>query len=63
MPAPEVLAGLDEIDGLRDVARRIAGGDGPERLAAAVEFVLEGLHLTNQLNKSAGDGRARYGRA
>jgi len=63
MPAPEVLAGLDQIEGLREAAVRLAGGDRPERLASAVEFLLEGLHLSNRLNKSSRQGGARYARA
>ncbi len=63
MSASEVLTGLDEIEGLRAAAQTLAEGDSPERLASAVEFLLEGLHLANKLNKSASEGRARYGRA
>ena len=60
MPAPEYLAGLDEIAGLREAATILAGGDSPERLASAIEFILEGLHLDNRLNKSAREGTALY---
>ncbi len=63
MSASEVLTGLDEIEGLRAAAQTLAEGDSPERLASAVEFLLEGLHLANKLNKSASEGRVRYGRA
>ncbi len=63
MPAPEVLAGLDQLPGLRDAAAALAGGDSPPRLASAVEFLLEGLHLSNKLNKSVRDRSARYGRS
>jgi magnesium chelatase subunit I len=62
MPAAEVLSGLDEIPGLREGAARLAGGDTPPRLASAVEFVLEGLHLSNRLNKTAREGAAVYAR-
>jgi magnesium chelatase subunit I len=55
MPAAEYLVGLDEISGLREAAARLAGGDTPARLAAAIEFILEGLHLSNQLNKRTGE--------
>ncbi len=60
MPAAELVAGLDEIPGLREGAARLAGGDSAPRLAAAVEFVLEGLHLSNRLNKTAREGAAVY---
>ena len=61
MPAADYLEGLEEIQGLRDAAARLAGGDSPERLASAIEVLLEGLHLQNRLNKSSSDGGARYG--
>jgi magnesium chelatase subunit I len=63
MPAAEYLVGLDEIEGLRAAASKLAGGDSPARLASAIEFLLEGLHLTNQLNKDALARAARYGKA
>ncbi len=62
MPAEEVLTGLDHIPGLREGAAGIAGDANPASVASAVEFILEGLHLHNRLNKSAVEGRARYGR-
>ncbi len=63
MPAAEYLAGLDEIGGLKDAAARLAGGDSPARIASAIEFILEGLHLSNRLNKSSGEAGARYQKA
>ncbi len=61
MPAGDYLEGLEEIRGLREAAARLAGGETPEHLAAAIEFILEGLHLANQLNKAATESGARYG--
>jgi magnesium chelatase subunit I len=60
MPSPEYLAGLKEIAGLRDAAAHLAGGDSPARLASAIEFILEGLHLSNRLNKSVRERGALY---
>ena len=60
MPSDEYLAGLDEITGLREAAARLAGGDSPARLASAIEFILEGLHLANRLNKTASERGALY---
>jgi len=60
LASSEYLEGLDEIAGLRDAAAQLAGGDTPARLASAIEFILEGLHLSNELNKNQSDGRARY---
>jgi magnesium chelatase subunit I len=63
MPSAEYLQGLDQIKGLREVAARLAGGDSPACIAAGIEFVLEGLHLRNRLNKSTSEGGSRYARA
>jgi len=62
MLAQEYLVGLDEIAGLRDAAAQLAGGDSPARMAAAIEFVLEGLHLSNRLNKQVGERGTVYAR-
>jgi magnesium chelatase subunit I len=63
MPAGDYLEGLDEIRGLREAATRLAGGASPECLASAIEFILEGLHLANRLNKSTIESGARYTRS
>ena len=60
LAATEYLEGLDQIPGLRETALSLAGGDSPPRLASAIEFILEGLHLLNKLNKQPGSDRARY---
>lgn len=51
-----------EVPALRDAVRRMIGGEeSPGAVAAAVEFLLEGLHLSKRLNKDvAGNGRAVY---
>jgi magnesium chelatase subunit I len=63
MPSREVLVGLDEITGLREAATRLAEGVAPARIASAVEFILEGLHLSNRLNKATRERGVRYGKA
>lgn len=62
MRASDYLDGLDEIPGLREAAAQLAAGDSPERLASAIEFLLDGLHLSNRLNKSETERGSRYGR-
>ncbi len=62
MPSSEYLVGLDAISGLRDAAARLAGGDSPARLASAIEFILEGLHLSNRLNKTLGSRGVLFAR-
>ncbi|MFT5441599.1 MAG: magnesium chelatase subunit I [Myxococcota bacterium] len=56
------LEGLDEIAGLRPLAETLAGGASDARLAAAIEFVLEGMHLANRLNKDDVSGATRFGK-
>ena len=47
--------------GLREPVASLTGGDeSPAAVAAAVEFVLEGLHLSKRLNKDASGARATY---
>jgi hypothetical protein len=46
---------------LRAAAEGLAGGSSPARMAAAIEFILEGLHLGNRLNKDSSTGAVRYG--
>ena len=60
LPAAEYLDGLDEIAGLRDAAASLAGDDSEPALASSIEFILEGLHLANQLNKSEHAQGVRY---
>ena len=63
LPSAEYLAALREVPGLEAPARALAGpatGESPAALAAAVEFILEGLHLTKRLNKDASGPRALY---
>ena len=45
--------------GLRAAAAKL-GASEPAALAAAIEFVLEGLHLSKKLNKDVQAGRFRY---
>jgi magnesium chelatase subunit I len=61
MPASEYAPGLDQIPGLRPAVERLGADGSPARIASAIEFVLEGLHLSNRLNKDVLGARARYG--
>ncbi|MBM0274702.1 sigma 54-interacting transcriptional regulator [Micromonospora tarensis] len=62
--AAELLRQVGTVPGLAKVLDRLGLGDAPtpEEAAAAVEFVLEGLHLTRRLGKDITDsGRTVYG--
>ena len=55
------VALLESVPALRAPVSALAGADqSPAALAAAVEFVLEGLHLSKRLNKDASGSRATY---
>jgi magnesium chelatase subunit I len=52
---------LAQVPALRPAVGVLAEGESPARVASAVEFLLEGLHLSKRLNKDvASDGRAVY---
>jgi magnesium chelatase subunit I len=54
----DVLAAMPALDAS---VRRIAGANASDgELAAAIEFVLEGLYLTKRLAKDASGARALY---
>lgn len=59
VPAADVRAG--GLDSTPLLVRLGLRGESPGDAAAALEFALEGLHLTRRLNKHAGDGGVRYG--
>ena len=52
---------VSEIPALRQPVAELTGNDeSPAAVASAVEFVLEGLHLSKRLNKDAVGARATY---
>ena len=63
LPADEYAEGLSQIPGLASAVEKLGANGSPGRVASAVEFVLEGLHLSNQLNKEVQGPSIRYGGA
>jgi magnesium chelatase subunit I len=59
MPADLYLRHLGQVRPLQAAVRKL-GAQDPASVAAAVEFVLEGLHLSKKLNKDMQAGQARY---
>lgn len=52
---------IEQIPALRPaVVGLTAGDESPAAVAAAVEFILEGLHLSKRLNKDSSGARAAY---
>ena len=62
VPATELLGQLGTVAGVAKVLDRVGDGDAadPGHVAAAVELVLEGLHLTRRIDKATVDGRTVY---
>jgi magnesium chelatase subunit I len=62
MPARSYISGAKEMMGLLSVVKTVTRSERPEEVAAAIEFVLEGLHLNRRLNKSTVKGKTVYRR-
>ncbi len=63
VPSADLARLAAEVPALQGpVQRLVAGDESPAAIAAAVEFVLEGLHLSKRLNKdvTSGSGAATY---
>jgi magnesium chelatase subunit I len=60
LPAARYAAQLARAGSLRGAVEALGGGPAPPSLAAALEFVLEGLHLHKKLNKDRLAGGLRY---
>jgi magnesium chelatase subunit I len=62
MPSQDYLEGIKEIPGLKEAIKSLGVSEAPTMMASATEFVLEGLHLHQKLNKEIEGGRATYGK-
>ena len=65
MPSAAYLSVLADMPELEPSTRKLAGpeaaeAESPALMASALEFLLEGLHLTKRLNKDASGARALY---
>jgi magnesium chelatase subunit I len=60
MRAEEYLEGVRAIGGLRAGIRALGEIESPGFIAAATEFILEGLHLHQKLNKDCEGGQYTY---
>ncbi len=56
----DYVSQLSQIGGLRAAVDKLSAHGAPETVAAAVEFILEGLHLNRKLNKNIIDGSVNY---
>ncbi|MCC5951710.1 MAG: magnesium chelatase [Acidimicrobiia bacterium] len=61
LPSAEYPRVLEDVPALAGPVERLAGADAnAAQQAAAIEFVLEGLHLSKRLNKDSVGARAQY---
>ena len=60
IPSEEYLDGLKNVPGLYDAVKLLANPEEPAEAASAIEFILEGLHLSNRLNREVVDGTRTY---
>jgi magnesium chelatase subunit I len=51
---------MKSVPALAAPARALAGSEDPPAIASAIEFILEGLHLSKRLNKDSAGGRIAY---
>ena len=60
VPSSEYVDVLGSLPDLRPAVLELAGSETPAAVASAVEFVMEGLHLSKRLNKDSVGGKATY---
>ena len=60
LPSEEYMDGYDVIPGLRNAVQTLVDPDSPTEASSAMEFILEGLHLSNKLNRQMKDKKIVY---
>jgi len=60
MPTTAYTRLLNQVEGLREALRPFDIGEDDALVAAAIEFLLEGLHLNKRLNKDVVGGHVQY---
>jgi magnesium chelatase subunit I len=61
-PAMEYVNQMSRVGGLKAAVGKLNAHGSPATVAAAVEFILEGLHVNKRLNKDEVSGHTRYRR-
>jgi magnesium chelatase subunit I len=59
-PASDYMDALREVPGLREAVNQLGAFETPGLMATASEFIFEGLHLHQKLNKERHGGRLAY---
>lgn len=60
VPASSYADVVKQVPALAGPARELAGSEDPGAIASAIEFILEGLHLSKRLNKDQAGAKAAY---
>lgn len=61
-PSRKIIEEIGSDPELKSALADLGAGDSPGVLASAIEFVLEGLHLSKRLNKTPGGDEVTYSR-
>ncbi|MEE9557291.1 MAG: hypothetical protein V3V76_08525 [Candidatus Adiutricales bacterium] len=59
-PSEDYMDGLRVIPGMKAAVETLVNPDSPPEASAAIEFILEGLHLSNKLNREISEKRRVY---
>lgn len=60
LPSQEYVKQALQIPGMKGAVAKLGATGNPATIAAAVEFILEGLHLNRKLNKERGETRSTF---
>ena len=60
VPSGDYTKKLPQMANLADLVKRIESSNDPATIASAIEFVLEGLHLSRRLNRDQTAGHIIY---
>jgi magnesium chelatase subunit I len=60
LPSEAYMEGFEVIPGMKDAVRTLANPENPPEASSAIEFILEGLHLSNKLNREILNDRVVY---
>lgn len=60
IPSEEYMDGMKNVPGLHDAVKALVNPKDPVEASSAIEFILEGLHLSNKLNREVVEGVKIY---
>jgi magnesium chelatase subunit I len=60
IPSGDYMDGLKNLPGLFDAVKSLINPEDPAEASSAIEFILEGLHLSNKLNRDVVAGKRVY---